>query len=103
VLDGQGKIIYTCNLGGRICKIAAIGNGLFAVADTYGNAAVVGWNDAPDIPGKVVFEDDFENGMTNWWVEGSDEVYVEDGRMYINANDADGRILCQAQDDESRD
>jgi hypothetical protein len=91
VLDGDGKMLYKCNLGGKICKITPIGGGIFAVADTYANVAVVGWDqDALAPKGKVVFEDDFEDNMKNWWVEGSDKVTVKDGRMYINANDPDG-------------
>lgn len=37
----------------------------------------------------VVFADDFSGDMSNWWVEGAEEVYVKDGRMYINANKTD--------------
>ncbi|MFI4911643.1 MAG: hypothetical protein ACIAQZ_08255 [Sedimentisphaeraceae bacterium JB056] len=44
ILNSDGKILYTCNLGGKICKIIPIGNGVFAVADTYCNISVVGWN-----------------------------------------------------------
>lgn len=39
----------------------------------------------------VIFEEDFESGFDGWWCEGSDKVYVEDGRLYIEANGGETR------------
>lgn len=34
----------------------------------------------------VIFEEDFSRGLENWWVEGTDRVFIEDGKLYVNAN-----------------
>ncbi|MFO8080522.1 MAG: DUF6250 domain-containing protein [Armatimonadota bacterium] len=42
---------------------------------------------------EVVIDEDFEDGMENWWVEGGEQVWVEDGRMHVKADppaDGDG-------------
>ncbi len=33
----------------------------------------------------LLFED-FEHGMDNWWVEGGERVWVEDGRLHVKAD-----------------
>lgn len=35
--------------------------------------------------GEVVFYEDFEDGMDNWWVEGGVKVWVMDGRLHVDA------------------
>lgn len=34
----------------------------------------------------VLLHENFEDGMDNWWVEGSEDVWVEDGRLHVNAD-----------------
>jgi hypothetical protein len=34
--------------------------------------------------------EDFENGMDNWWVEGAERVWVEDGRLHVKADPPEG-------------
>ena len=41
--------------------------------------------------------EDFENGMDNWWAEGGERVWVEDGRLHIRADapaDTDGSYVA---------
>ena len=47
-------------------------------------------------PGDVLIDEDFEDGMDNWWVEGNQNVYVEDGRLMVEADppeDSDDPIV----------
>lgn len=37
-------------------------------------------------PGDVLIDENFEDGMDNWWVEGGQEVSVEDGRLLVKAD-----------------
>jgi len=37
--------------------------------------------------GKVLFRDDFSKGMDNWWVEGGEKVWIQDGRLHVKAED----------------
>jgi hypothetical protein len=41
--------------------------------------------------GKVLLFDDFSKGMDNWWVEGGEKVWVEDGRLHMKADPDDGK------------
>ena len=36
--------------------------------------------------GKVVLFEDFSDGMSNWWVEGGEKVWVQDGKLYVKAD-----------------
>ena len=36
--------------------------------------------------GKVILFEDFSTGMDNWWVEGGERVWVEDGRLRVKAD-----------------
>lgn len=36
------------------------------------------------------FEEDFSRGMANWWVEGGERVWVENGRLQMKADPATG-------------
>lgn len=50
--------------------------------------------------GKVVIDEDFSRGMDNWWSEGCERVWVEDGRLYIQAEGQDneggsGTVWCR--------
>jgi hypothetical protein len=36
------------------------------------------------------FNDDFSRGMSRWWVEGGERVWVEDGRLQVKADPAGG-------------
>lgn len=33
---------------------------------------------------KLIFEENFENGMDQWWVEGAMEVWTEDNKIYVD-------------------
>ncbi len=33
------------------------------------------------------FQEDFSRGMENWWVEGGERVWVENGRLHVKADD----------------
>lgn len=35
---------------------------------------------------QTLLEDDFSRGMGNWWVEGGERVWVEDGRLHVAAD-----------------
>jgi len=35
-------------------------------------------------------EEDFSRGMANWWVEGGERVWVENGRLQMKADPATG-------------
>src|SRR5690606_24879575 len=35
---------------------------------------------------EVVLYEDFENGMDGWWVEGGVKTWVENGRLYVDAD-----------------
>ena len=37
-------------------------------------------------PQSKLFEDDFSNDLANWWSEGTDKVYIADGKLHIDAN-----------------
>ena len=34
---------------------------------------------------RTIVEEDFSHGMDNWWVEGGQRVWVEDGRLHVRA------------------
>lgn len=34
---------------------------------------------------KILFFEDFSQGMNNWWVEGGDKVWIQHGRLYMRA------------------
>lgn len=36
--------------------------------------------------GKVLYEEDFSKGMDDWWVEGGQKVWVQDGALHMQAN-----------------
>ncbi len=36
--------------------------------------------------GQAVLLEDFSRGMERWWVEGSERVYIQDGRLYVDAD-----------------
>ena len=38
----------------------------------------------------VVLFEDFSEGMDNWWVEGGERVWVEDGHLRVAADPAEG-------------
>ena len=38
---------------------------------------------------RVVISEDFANGMDNWWAEGGERVWVQDGHLYVKADPAD--------------
>ncbi|MFQ5964719.1 MAG: DUF6250 domain-containing protein [Candidatus Scalinduaceae bacterium] len=39
---------------------------------------------------KPIFYEDFSKGMENWWVEGGEKVWVENGRLMVKANPQKG-------------
>lgn len=41
--------------------------------------------DAP-MPDEVLINETFDAGMDNWWVEGSQDVFVDDGRLMVRAD-----------------
>jgi len=48
--------------------------------------------------GALVIDEDFSQGMPNWWVEGGEQVWVADGRLYMRSEgpDADHGSVCTA-------
>ncbi len=40
---------------------------------------------------KLLFADDFSQGMTNWWVEGGEKVWVENHSLHMKADPAEGQ------------
>lgn len=40
---------------------------------------------------QIVLHEDFSSGMTNWWVEGGEKVWVQDGRLHVKANAPKGQ------------
>ena len=46
--------------------------------------------EAGPMPGDVLISEDFEAGMDNWWVEGGERVWVEDGRLHVKADPPEG-------------
>ena len=46
----------------------------------------------------VVIDEDFSKGMDNWWVEGGKKVWVEDRKLYMEADSPDipGGHVCTA-------
>ncbi|MFP3903248.1 MAG: DUF1961 family protein [Armatimonadota bacterium] len=54
-------------------------------------------------PGDVVYYEDFSSGMDDWWVEGAEDVWVENGRLYVKANPEEGKegfvatVWCKKQ------
>lgn len=36
--------------------------------------------------GEVLFSEDFSRGMDDWWVEGGQKVWIEDGRLHVMAD-----------------
>ncbi|MFP3903972.1 MAG: DUF1961 family protein [Armatimonadota bacterium] len=44
------------------------------------------WAQNDQAAGEMLIAEDFEEGMDNWWVEGSDRVWVEDGRLHVQAD-----------------
>ena len=49
---------------------------------------------------RTSIDEDFSAGMENWWVEGCEHVWVEDGRLYVRAEGQDqeggsGTIWCK--------
>ncbi|OGV73326.1 MAG: hypothetical protein A3K19_14335 [Lentisphaerae bacterium RIFOXYB12_FULL_65_16] len=41
-------------------------------------------------PGDLLFQEDFAKGMDNWWVEGGRKVWIEDGRLHVDADPPKG-------------
>ncbi|NOZ21699.1 MAG: DUF1961 family protein [Planctomycetes bacterium] len=39
-----------------------------------------------DMTGKLLFHDDFSQGMDNWWVEGGEKVWIEDNHLHMKAD-----------------
>ena len=39
---------------------------------------------------KVFIDEDFSDGMDNWWVEGNQRVWIEDGRLHVDADPPEG-------------
>lgn len=39
---------------------------------------------------EVFIDEDFSEGMENWWVEGGERVWVEDGRLHVKADPPEG-------------
>lgn len=39
----------------------------------------------PPMAPQVLFSDDFSQGMDNWWTEGGVKVWIEDGRLHVDA------------------
>ena len=38
------------------------------------------------LEGELVWQEDFSDGMDNWWVEGGKRVWVEGGRLHVDAD-----------------
>ena len=43
----------------------------------------------------VPFAEDFSAGMDRWWVEGGDRVWVEDGRLHVDADRSVATVWCR--------
>ena len=43
----------------------------------------------------VTFPEDFSAGMDRWWVEGGDRVWVEDGRLHVDADRSVATVWCR--------
>ena len=39
-----------------------------------------------DTEGRTILSEDFSKGMANWWVEGGQKVWVQDGRLHVKAD-----------------
>ena len=39
-----------------------------------------------EVEGRLILHEDFSDGMEDWWVEGGQEVWVEEGRLHVRAN-----------------
>ncbi len=37
----------------------------------------------------ILFEDDFSTDLGNWWFEGTEKVFIADGKLHIDANSGD--------------
>lgn len=57
---------------------------LLALASCAPAAERKGTTMAPN--GKTIMFEDFSKGMDNWWVEGGERVWVEDGHLRVQAN-----------------
>ncbi len=42
--------------------------------------------EAPAAKGRIVMFEDFSHGMSNWWVEGGERVWIEDGHLRVKAD-----------------
>jgi len=40
---------------------------------------------------KTLFFEDFSAGMDNWWAEGGEKVWVQDGRLHVKADPEEGK------------
>lgn len=40
--------------------------------------------------GDTLLFEDFENGMDDWWVEGGERVWIEEGRLHVKADPPEG-------------
>lgn len=62
--------------------VAALAGCATAVADDEANG-----KQAMNVP--LVIDETFTDGMDNWWVEGGERTWVEDGRLYVKADNPD--------------
>ena len=60
--------------------------GLLILAPTAGSAAAEPKGAKMATEGKVILFEDFAAGMDNWWVEGGERVWIEDGRLHVKAD-----------------
>lgn len=64
------------------------------IALAFGLCALAAAAEQPKEPsmteGKVLLLEDFSTGMGDWWVEGGEKVWVEDGRLHVKADPAEG-------------
>ena len=42
--------------------------------------------------GELVIDEDFSEGMDNWWSEGNEKVWVENGRLFQKVDSEEQRI-----------
>jgi len=40
---------------------------------------------------ELLFEENFSDGLDNWWVEGGERVWIEDGKLHVKADPAVGK------------
>ena len=69
---------------GILCLIASFF--IFVCIFSYEKMCTFAYNNKCDI----LFLEYFSGGMENWWLEGGEKVWIEDDRLYMNADPKNG-------------